>query len=422
MKDKIVLNGGQRLEGEIPISGSKNSALPILAATLLGQGDQHLTNVPALGDVETMVRLLRHLGVRLTYEAGGLTVNASTLTGHDAPEEMVKTMRASVLVLGPLLSRLGEARVPLPGGCAIGARPIQLHLMGLEQMGCEILIKCSMIHIRSRQHRLQGARIRLDHPTVTGTENLMMAATLAEGTTVIHQAAREPEVVDLARFLKARGGRIHGEGTDVLTIEGVSSLRPAAYNIMPDRIEAGTYAIAGAITQGDLMISPCNPEQLDPVVGKLRSAGLDIREEDHGIRVRARRRVESVDIRTLPYPEFPTDMQAQMMALMSLGTGCSTMTETIFENRFNHVPELHRMGADIVVNGPAAVVRGVRRLRGAPVMAADLRGSACLVLAGLAAEGKTTVHRIDHLDRGYESIELKLQKVGAHIERIRGET
>lgn len=430
--DKIVITGGQRLEGEIPISGSKNAALPILAATLLGKGDHHLTNVPNLKDVETIIKLLRQLGVRAQRESDGWTVNASQLIDYNAPYELVKTMRASILVLGPLVARLGEAQVPearvsLPGGCAIGARPINLHLMGLERMGCEIEIRHGYVHARLRggsgnspTKRLRGARIYLDIPTVTGTENLMMAATLAEGITILENAAREPEVVDLANFLCRKGARIEGAGTDMITIEGVPELKPADYQVMPDRIEAGTYLIAGAITQGDLYISRCIPRHLDAVAFKLRESGVQVVEDGNGLRVKSPERPRPVDVKTLPYPGFPTDMQAQIMALMSLSTGKCVITETIFEGRFTHVGELRRMGADIKIQGSSAIIQGVDRLQGAPVMASDLRASACLILAGLAADGETQVHRVYHLDRGYEQIEAKLQKVGAKITRVKG--
>ncbi len=425
--DKIIIIGGQRLEGEIPISGSKNAALPILVATLLGKGDHHLTNVPDLKDVTTILKLLRRLGVTVQEDGDGLTLNASTLTSHDAPYELVKTMRASILVLGPLLARLGEAKVSLPGGCAIGARPINLHLMGLEKMGCEIEIQNGYVHARLRGNpaknnkRLQGARIYLDNPTVTGTENLIMAATLANGTTILENAAKEPEVVDLANFLCCRGARIIGAGTDIITIEGVENLKPMDYRIMPDRIEAGTYMIAGAITGGDLYIKHCIPRHLEAVIFKLKEAGIQIIEEGDGFRVKGLGRPGPVDVKTLPYPGFPTDMQAQMMAMMSLGTGRCVITETIFEGRFTHVGELRRMGADIKIQGSSAIIQGVARLLGAPVMASDLRASACLILAGLAAEGETQVLRVYHLDRGYEQIEAKLQKVGAKIMRSQGE-
>jgi UDP-N-acetylglucosamine 1-carboxyvinyltransferase len=422
--DKIILTGGQRLEGEIPVSGAKNAALPILAASLLGKGDIHLTNIPDLRDVVTIIKLLRRLGVKIRSEAGGLTVTPDSITAYDAPYELVKTMRASILVLGPLLARLGEARVSLPGGCAIGARPINLHLMGLKMMGAEVDIEHGYIHARlrggsgKRPKRLKGARICLDVRTVTGTENLMMAATLAEGTTILENAAREPEVKDLADFLCQRGARIGGAGTDIITIEGTQELNPTEYNIMPDRIEAGTYAVAGAITRGDVYVKNCVPRHLDAVLSKLKEAGVQVQEYQDGLRIKGPDRIAPVDIETLPYPGFPTDMQAQMMALMSISSGRSVITETIFEGRLTHVGELRRMRADIKIRGSSAVIRGIAKLEGAPVMASDLRASACLVLAGLAAEGETEVNRVYHLDRGYERIETKLQKVGAKIMRV----
>jgi UDP-N-acetylglucosamine 1-carboxyvinyltransferase len=425
--DKIIITGGQKLMGEIPISGSKNAALPILAATLLGKGDHHLTNVPELKDVTTIIKLLRRLGVMVETSGNELVVNATSLTSHDAPYEMVKTMRASILVLGPLLARLGEAKVSLPGGCAIGARPINLHLMGFEKMGSEIEIHNGYVHARLAEgvaknaKRLQGARIHFENPTVTGTENLMMAATLAKGTTVLENAAREPEVVDLANFLCRKGARISGAGTDVITIEGVEELQPVDYSIMPDRIEAGTYLIAGAITGGDLYVSNCVPRHLNAVIFKLKESGIHIVEEEGGLRVKGLNRPKPVDVSTLPYPGFPTDMQAQMMALMSISSGKCVITETIFESRFTHAGELRRMGADIKIQGPSAMIQGVPRLQGAPVMASDLRASACLILAGLAAEGETQVQRVYHLDRGYERIEAKLQKVGGKLVRVKGE-
>lgn len=424
--DQITIVGGQRLAGEIPISGAKNSALPILASTLLGGGDHLLTNVPGLMDVKTIIKLLKKLGAGIEPQGEGLTVNADTLSAHEAPYDLVKTMRASILVLGPLLARLGEARVSLPGGCSIGARPINLHLMGLEKMGGEIEIEHGYVHARirgersKRPSRLRGARIYLDTPTVTGTENLMMAATLAQGTTVIENAAREPEVVDLAQFLRRRGARIHGEGTDIVTIEGVDKLHGTQYRVMPDRIEAGTYMIAGAITGGDVYIRDCIPQHLEPVIFKLREAGVALSEDATGIRIKGMDRPNSVDVTTLPYPGFPTDMQAQMMAFMSKSTGRCLITETIFEGRFTHVGELRRMGADIKLQGSSAIIQGVPELQAAPVMASDLRASACLILAGLAAEGETRILRVYHLDRGYERIEAKLQNVGAKITRAPG--
>lgn len=417
--DKILIKGGKPLKGDVTVSGSKNAALPILAATLLGPGEHHISNIPKLMDVATIRRLLNHLGAVIADDgADGWTVQVSDLSRCEAPYELVKTMRASVLVLGPLAARFGEARVSLPGGCAIGARPINLHLMGLEKMGAEIRIEHGYVSVKAK--RLKGARIYLDLPSVTGTENLMMAATLADGVTVIENAAREPEVGDLAQFLIRCGAKINGAGTDVITIDGVESLNGSStYRIMPDRIEAGTYLTAAAITGGEIFVRGCNSRHLDAVLVKLREIGIDIREESDGVRAVARGRIGAVDIKTLAYPGFPTDMQAQIMALMTLSDGLSVITETVFENRYTHVAELRRMGADIQIEGRNAIIKGVRRLSGAPVMASDLRASACLVLAGLAAEGETEISRVYHLDRGYERIEQKFSNLGGEITRIK---
>lgn len=415
--DKMVIKGGRCLKGEVIISGAKNAALPILASTLLGRGEIRLTNIPKLVDVETIERLLSHLGCTILKDHAGWVVKTTSLNSCEAPYELVKTMRASVLVLGPLVSRFGEARVSLPGGCAIGARPINLHLMGLEKMGAEIKIQHGYVTVKSK--RLKGARIYLDLPSVTGTENLMMAAALAEGTTVIENAAREPEIMDLAQFLVQCGAKIVGAGTEAVTIEGVDSLGGSRYRIMPDRIEAGTYLIAAAMTGGEVFVRGCIPQHLEAVLLKLREAGVAIRQEPEGVRAVSTGRVGAVDIKTLPFPGFPTDMQAQMMALMSCSDGLSVMTETIFENRFTHVAELRRMGADINIQGNNAIIKGVKRLSGAPVMASDLRASASLVLAGLAAEGETEIARVYHLDRGYEQMEQKFLALGGEIRRIR---
>ncbi|MBI3811069.1 MAG: UDP-N-acetylglucosamine 1-carboxyvinyltransferase [Nitrospirae bacterium] len=416
--DKILIKGGKPLKGDVAVSGAKNAALPVLAATLLGPGEHRISNIPKLMDVATIKRLLNHLGAVISdHGPDGWTVRVPDLSRCEAPYELVKTMRASVLVLGPLAARFGEARVSLPGGCAIGARPINLHLMGLEKMGAEIKIEHGYVSVKAK--RLKGARIYLDMPSVTGTENLMMAATLAEGVTVIENAAREPEVADLAQFLIQCGAKITGAGTDAITIDGVESLNgSAAHRIMPDRIEAGTYLAAAAITGGDILVRGCNPRHLDAVALKLREIGVEIREEPEGLRATARDRVRAVDIKTLPYPGFPTDMQAQIMALMTLSNGLSVITETVFENRFSHVAELRRMGADIQIESRNAIIKGVRRLSGAPVMASDLRASASLVLAGLAAEGETEISRVYHLDRGYEGIERKFSNLGGEITRI----
>jgi len=413
--EKIVITGGNRLQGEVTIGGAKNAALPILASTLLSSGENRLRRVPKLMDVVTIRSLLTQLGAKIFDEGDSLAVEMNHVTSCKAPYELVKTMRASVLVLGPLAARMGEAYVSLPGGCAIGARPINLHLKGLEKMGAEVKIEHGYVGVKAK--RLRGATIYLDVPTVTGTENLMMAATLADGTTRIENAACEPEVVDLAQFLKKRGAKITGVGTSVITIEGTEKLNGADYEVMPDRIEAGTYLAAGAITGGDVLISGCTPSDLDAVLLKLREAGVKLKEETKGIRVWGPKRLQAVDVKTLPYPGFPTDMQAQMMALMSFADGLSVITETVFGGRFGHVAELRRMGADIRVQGNQAVVQGVSRLTGAPVMASDLRASASLIIAGLAAEGTTEVSRVYHLDRGYERIEEKLGKLGATIAR-----
>jgi UDP-N-acetylglucosamine 1-carboxyvinyltransferase len=416
--DVIAVQGGRRLVGEIPISGAKNAALPLLASALLSADEFVLTNVPRLRDVSTTLKLLRHVGARAQDDgAGAVTVAAPSFSATDAPYELVKTMRASILVLGPLVARCGEARVSLPGGCAIGARPVNLHLNGLERMGAEVSIEHGYIRVKSG--RLRGARIALDLPTVTGTENLLMAATLAEGTTTIEHAAREPEIADLANALIARGAKIQGAGTDVITVEGVASLRGGTYRVMPDRIETGTYLAAAAITGGDIFLRGAVGTHLEAVLSKLRETGAEITAGTDGLRVARSRPLRGVDVTTAPYPGFPTDMQAQMMAVLSLANGASVVTETVFENRMTHVAELQRMGASIRVEGNHAVVRGVPRLSGAPVMASDLRASACLVVAGLAAEGETTISRVYHLDRGYERMEEKLTGVGAVIRRVR---
>lgn len=413
--DEIVITGGNRLRGEVRISGAKNSALPILASTILGGGECVITNVPRVVDVLTMGKLLGILGAQVSHEANRAVIKADVIHSTEAPYDLVKTMRASVLVLGPLLARWGEAKVSLPGGCAIGSRPVNLHLAGLAKLGADISIEHG--YITARAKRLKGARIYCDTTTVTGTENLMMAASLAEGTSVIENAAKEPEIVDLAEFLTKRGARIAGAGTDVLTIEGVRELHGADHEVIPDRIEAGTHLVAGAITDGDVTITHCRPVHLEAVLMKLREAGADIQVEAKTVRIRRNGRLKGTDVRTLPFPGFPTDMQAQMVALMALTEGTSVVTETVFESRFMHVEELRRMGADIRVEGNRLIVTGRPTLTGAPVMASDLRASAGLILAGLAAEGMTEVQRVYHLDRGYERIEEKLRAVGANIER-----
>jgi UDP-N-acetylglucosamine 1-carboxyvinyltransferase len=413
--DKIVIEGGVPLAGEVAISGAKNAALPILAATLLAPGVHRLYNVPALADIRTIKRLLGIMGVK--FEDGDpLVVDSTQLTGWMAPYELVKTMRAAVLVLGPLVARARQASVSLPGGCAIGARPINLHLKGLEAMGVKITLNQGYVEAKAK--RFQGAEIHLDTPTVTGTENLMMAATLAKGTTRLVNAAQEPEVTDLAQYLVAMGARIEGIGTDVLTIHGVEALHPASYTVMSDRIEAGTYLAAAAITHGQVTITNAPLRHLTAILEKLHGAGVRSTVEGSSIHVQGGGSLHGVDVKTLPYPGFPTDMQAQFMALMSVAKGASVITETIFEDRFIHVGELKRLGADITISGNQAVVRGRRQLSGAPVMATDLRASASLIIAGLAAQGTTEVHRIYHLDRGYAQLTEKLAALGARIKRV----
>jgi len=416
--EHLVIMGGQALNGKVTVSGAKNAVLPILASILLGGGECVVENVPQVRDVATMTTLLGLLGVAVKSEGSWVTLNGSDVHSTEAPYDLVKTMRASILVLGPLLARFGEATVSLPGGCAIGTRSVNLHLHGLSALGADISVEHGYIHARAS--RLCGTSIELDIPTVTGTENLLMAGCLAEGTTTIHNAAKEPEIEDLASFLVKRGAKIVGAGTDTLTIEGVKKLHGADHRVVPDRIEAGTYLMAGAITQGDVHVDQCVPGHLGAVLHKLQETGVDIREEAEAVRLHGHARLQPVEIKTVFYPGFPTDLQAQMMALMSLADGTSVIHEMIFDSRFLHVPELQRMGASIEVDGAHAVVKGMRTLTGAPVMASDLRASAGLVLAGLAAEGETTVSRVYHLDRGYEGIEGKLQGLGANIHRVSG--
>ncbi|HIC91943.1 MAG TPA: UDP-N-acetylglucosamine 1-carboxyvinyltransferase, partial [Syntrophaceae bacterium] len=414
--DKILIEGGHPLKGIVKISGAKNATLPILAATLLTCGWSTIHNVPRfLGDIITIKRLLSSMGVEFK-EDRGLKVNTSNVTGYEAPYDLVKTMRASVLVLGPLIARMGRARVSLPGGCAIGARPINLHLKGLESLGVHIQLRAGYIEAKAK--RLRGATIYFDIPTVTGTENLMMASTLAQGTTILENAAKEPEVVALACFLNKMGAKIWGAGTDMITIEGVKELSPQEFTIIPDRIEAGTYMAAAGITGGNITIKNCDITYLEAVVNKLKGAGVKVHHDKDGVKVVGPKVINSINVKTSPYPGFPTDMQAQFMALMSLANGTSLISESVFENRFMHVAELRRMGADIEVEGHTAIVKGVKNLTGAQVMATDLRASASLVLAGLAARGTTEISRVYHLDRGYERIENKLSKLGAHIWRV----
>ncbi|HEX9949012.1 MAG TPA: UDP-N-acetylglucosamine 1-carboxyvinyltransferase [Thermodesulfobacteriota bacterium] len=414
----IVIEGGERLVGEVRVSGAKNAALPAVAAALLVEGASTFTNCPRLRDVDTLQLLLENLGARLRWKGQGeLEVDTSGITGVVAPYDLVKTMRASILILGPLLARMGEAEVSLPGGCAIGARPVDLHLKGLEQLGAQIELEHGYIKARAKQ--LTGGQIYLDIPTVTGTENLMMAAALAEGTTIIKNAACEPEVQELAHVLSAMGAEIEGAGTAVLTIQGVDRLQPVRYAIMPDRIEAGTLMVAAGLTRGNILITGCRLEQMEAVVGKLQEVGIEISPQKEGeVRVVGDCRVRSADVKTLPYPGFPTDMQAQFMALMTVANGISAISETIFENRFMHVSELTRMAADIRVQGSTAIVSGVPRLSGAPVMATDLRASASLVLAGLAAEGQTVISRAYHLERGYDDLVGKLGSLGAIVREV----
>lgn len=412
----IVIKGGKRLKGEVSISGAKNAALPIIAAGLLSSGVHLISNVPDLADVKTLGRILENMGVSFTMNDHVVSLDSSGLSLPEAPYDLVRTMRASVLVLGPLVARTGKARVSLPGGCAIGARPINLHLMGLEKMGAAITIEHGYVIAKAK--RLRGSHIYFDTITVTGTENLMMAATLAKGETILENAAREPEVVDLANALISMGAKIEGAGTDVIRIRGVDELATMNYTVMPDRIEAGTFVIAAAITNGRVTIKNCQPMHMDAVLSKVREAGTEIETKETTIHVSGSRRIRPTDIKTLPYPGFPTDMQAQFMSLMTLSEGTSVIHETIFENRFTHVAELRRLGADIQTEGRSAIVKGVDRLLGAPVMATDLRASASLILAGLAAEGETIVSRIYHLDRGYEYIEKKLSALGADIKRV----
>ncbi len=414
--DKIIVEGGRTLKGEVKISGAKNAALPILVSSLLAEGGNIYHNVPKLQDIESISRLLSHLGAKIETEDNTVRVDAGGLHEHEAPYDLVRKMRASVLVLGPLVARLGKARVSLPGGCAIGARPINLHLKGLSQMGASIELAHG--YVEATAGRLKGADIYFDIPTVTGTENLMMAAVLAEGVTLLRNAAREPEVIALAEVLSKMGADIEGAGNSVITVRGVSSLHPAEVSIIPDRIEAGTFMVASALTGGDVTLSDCEPEHLRGVIHKLKLTGADIQTDGKEIRVRGADRIESVDVKTLPYPGFPTDMQAQFMVLMSVAKGLSLISETVFENRFIHVSELRRMGADITVSGNAAIIKGVPNLSAAPVMATDLRASASLILAGLVAQGKTEVHRVYHLDRGYEAIEKKFEGLGAVMKRV----
>jgi UDP-N-acetylglucosamine 1-carboxyvinyltransferase len=416
--DKLQITGGVPLSGEVRISGAKNAALPILAGTLLADGPVTIANVPHLQDVTTTIELLGRMGVSVTVdEKMRVEVDNKTFDKPFAPYELVKTMRASILVLGPLVARYGAADVSLPGGCAIGARPVNIHVAGLQAMGAEINIEGG--YIRARAKRLHGARLVLDTVTVTGTENLMMAAALADGETIIENAAREPEVVDLAQFLNAMGANIMGAGTDKIVVRGVEKLHGCDYSVMPDRIETGTYLCAGAITGGRVRAKNTRPDHLDAVLNKFQEAGVTVTSGDDWIEVDARgKRLKSVDVRTAPYPAFPTDMQAQFAAMNTVADGVGTIIETIFENRFMHMLEMRRMGAEIRLEGNTAIIKGVPKLQAAPVMATDLRASASLVLAALVAEGRTDIERIYHIDRGYETIEEKLLQLGAQIKRV----
>ena len=414
--DKLRIRGGRRLEGEVEVSGAKNAALPIMCAALLSAKPLALGNIPRLMDISTMAKLMAQMGVQVERSANALVLNAESISDPTAPYDLVKTMRASVLVLGPLLARCGRAKVSLPGGCAIGLRPVDQHVKGLQAMGASISIEHGDMHAEAE--RLRGARIVMDLITVTGTENLMMAATLAEGTTLLENAAREPEVVDLAKCLSAMGAKIEGAGSDVIRVEGVRSLGGATHRVMPDRIETGTYLAAAAACGGRVRLIGAAPDSLDASLEKLREAGARISTGDSFVEIQMEDRPKSVSVRTAPYPGFATDMQAQFMALASVGTGTALITETIFENRFMHALELQRLGADISIQGNTAVVKGVERLQGATVMATDLRASAGLVIAALVAEGQTVIDRIYHLDRGYEALEKKLSALGARVERF----
>ena len=415
--DKLIIKGGRRLKGDVTVSGSKNASLPIFVSTILAPGLNEIGNVPFLRDINTTIKVLESLGAHVEGNGHQVRIDSSGINSHEATYDLVKTMRASVLVLGPLLARFGQARVSLPGGCAIGARPINLHLKGLQALGAEITLEHGYVEARAK--RLKGARINFDISTVGGTEHLMMAAATAQGETVLENAAREPEIVDLANVLNLMGAHVDGAGTDTIRIQGVSELAPVSYSVMPDRIEAGTFMIAAAITGGDVRIRNMKLEHLDALVFKLQDTGVEITSRDNVVRVKGPRKLKSVNIKTRPYPGFPTDMQAQFMALMCLAEGASVISENIFENRFLHVSELLRFGADITIEGNTATVKGVKKLSGAPVMATDLRASASLILAGLASDNTTEVSRIYHLDRGYESIEKKLAGLGADIVRVK---
>ncbi len=416
--DKIIIEGGHSLKGEVRISGAKNAALPILVSSLLADGWNTYTNIPDLKDIESTLMLLSSLGAKVEREKDTVRIDASGLNNPEASYDLVRKMRASILVLGPLLARLKEARVSLPGGCAIGARPINLHLKALARLGASVEVEHG--YIKASVDSLKGNSIYFDISTVTGTENLMMAAVLADGVTNLGNAAREPEIIALADVLNEMGADIKGAGTSEITIQGVSSLKPVSVSIIPDRIEAGTFMVASALTGGDITLTGCRSDHLEAVIHKLSLTGAEVIVDGSNMRVKGPDQIKSVDIKTLAYPGFPTDMQAQFMVLMSVACGFSIISETIFENRFIHVSELRRMGAQIKVSGNRAVVQGVKELSGAPVMASDLRASASLILAGLVARGKTEVNRVYHLDRGYQSIEAKFAKLGATVKRVKG--
>ncbi len=415
--DKIVIEGGRPLQGQVAISGAKNAALPILVSSILADGWNTYTNVPNLKDIESIQILLANHGAAIETTDAGLRIDASGINNEEAPYDLVRKMRASILVLGPLLARLKKARVSLPGGCAIGARPINLHLKGLTAMGATIELEHGYVNAHTAQ--LRGAEIYFDMVSVTGTENLMMAATLARGTTILRNAAREPEIIALADVLNRMGACVMGAGSSVITIEGVSHLQPVTAAIIPDRIEAGTFMVAAALTRGDITLTNCEPAHLEAVVHKLRLTGAKVERNGSNLRIQGHSEINSVDLKTLPYPGFPTDMQAQFMVLMAVAGGLSIISETIFENRFIHVSELRRLGADITISGNSALVKGVDKLSGAPVMATDLRASASLLLAGLVASGKTVVNRVYHLDRGYDALDRKLAGLGAAVWRVR---
>jgi len=415
--DKIVIVGGRKLQGEVRISGAKNAALPVLVSSLLVDGWNTFHNIPDLLDIKTIRKLLNGLGVKIEGEET-VRINAGAVTSCEASYDLVRTMRASILVLGPLVARMGEARVSLPGGCAIGARPVNLHIQALRDLGAEVTLKDG--YVEAKASRLKGATIYFDIATVTGTENIMMAATLAKGQTILKNAAREPEIVNLAEVLIGMGARICGAGTDVIVIDGVESLHPVEAAVIPDRIEAGTFLLAAGMTGGDIRVLGCDPLHIEALIAKLRDAGVRIELDGDAVRAAGGVTARSVDVKTLPYPGFPTDLQAQIMAMMAIANGWSVITETVFENRFMHVSEMIRMGADIAIQGKSAIVRGVQKLHGAPVMATDLRASASLILAGLAAEGTTTLSRVYHIDRGYQQIEKKLSALGADIRRVSG--